>query len=145
MSLDGPAQESLLERFNALIPGTLMETLQMRYVGVDPEAPMLQMAMPVGPAVHQPAGLLHGGVSAALAESVGSAASALLLSDPDQYHILGTHLQCHHLRSAREGTITATARCVHGGRTSHLWEIKVCDEQDKLLSHCHLTNRIIPK
>jgi uncharacterized protein (TIGR00369 family) len=122
-----------------------METLQMRYVGVDPEAPMLQMAMPVGPAVHQPAGLLHGGVSAALAESVGSAASALLLSDPDQYHILGTHLQCHHLRSAREGTITATARCVHGGRTSHLWEIKVCDEQDKLLSHCHLTNRIIPK
>lgn len=145
MALDLPSEESLLKRFNALLPHTLMETLQMRYVGVDPQQPMLQMAMPVGPAVHQPAGLLHGGVSAALAESTGSAASALLLSDPDQYHILGTHLQCHHLRSAREGTITATAHCVHSGRTSHLWEIKVCDEQDKLLSHCHLTNRIIPK
>jgi uncharacterized protein (TIGR00369 family) len=145
MPLEPQAEAQLLERFNALLPGTLMETLQMRFVAVDPEAPLLQMAMPVGPAVHQPAGLLHGGVSAALAESVGSAASALLLPDPEQYHILGTHLQCHHLRSAREGTITATARCVHGGRTSHLWEIKVGDEQDKLLSHCHLTNRIIPK
>lgn len=135
----------LLERFNALIPNTLMETLGMRYVAVDPDEGMLRMSMQVGAAVHQPLGLLHGGASAALAESTGSASSALLLEDPQLYHILGTHLNCHHLRSVESGTIYATARIVHQGKSSHLWEIKITNEQEQLVSHCHLTNRIIPK
>lgn len=136
---------SLLERFNALIPNTLMDTLGMRYVAVDPEEGMLRMSMAVGTPVHQPMGLLHGGASAALAESTGSASSALLLDDPQDYNILGTHLDCHHLRSVESGTIYATARIIHQGKSTHLWEIKITDEQEQLIAHCHLTNRIIPK
>lgn len=138
-------QTALLERFNALIPDTLMETLGMRYVAVDPQRGMLRMSMEVDKKVHQPMGFLHGGASAALAESTGSASSALLLEEPGKYSILGTHLNCHHLRSVESGTIYATALIIHQGNSTHLWEIKITDEQEQLISHCHLTNRIIPK
>ena len=137
-------EEQLLMRFNDMCRNTLMETLEMKFTAVDPDAGTVQMQMPVKPRVHQPMGLLHGGASAALAESLGSA-SSLVFADPEKYAVMGIQLSCNHLRSKREGVITGTASILHKGRSTHLWEIKITDEEGKLISHCKLTNMIIKK
>ncbi len=89
-------------------------------------------------------GLLHGGASVALAESVGSAASMLFVN-PELSEIRGIEISANHLRAKREGIVTGTARIVHKGRSIHLWEIKITDENDKLISLCKLTNMVLPK
>ena len=122
---------------------TLMETLGIEYIDVDSESGMLKASMPVSSKVHQPMGLLHGGASAALAESVGSAASCLF-ADPREYAILGIELSCNHIRSVKEGLIIGTGRIIHKGRSTHLWEIEITNESGKLISHCKLTNMIMP-
>lgn len=121
-----------------------METLEIKYIDVDAEAGFLTASMPVNSRVHQPAGLLHGGASAALAESVGSASSVLFV-DPEKFAVLGIELSCNHIRAKREGMIYAHAKILHKGRSTHLWEIRISDEQDRLISHCKLTNMIVPK
>lgn len=141
---EGLSNKDILRQLNAIRPGTLMQTLDMEYVQVNPEEGSLTIKMPVGPKVHQPAGLLHGGASAALAESVGSASSVLYV-DPEKYNVLGISLSCNHLRSLSEGWIFGTARIIHKGRSTHLWEIEIKDELDRLISHCKLTNMIVPK
>lgn len=133
----------MLSEFNRMSSNTLMETLHIEYTDVDPQKGMLKATMPVNPSVHQPMGLLHGGATAALAESVGSAASCLF-ANPAEYAILGIELSCNHIRSKKEGLITATANVIHKGRSTHLWEITIVDEDDKLISHCKLTNMIVP-
>lgn len=138
------SKEEILSRLNAVIPNTLMETLEMRFIDVDVEKGQVKMSMPVNSRVHQPMGLLHGGASAALAESIGSA-SSLLFADPEKYNVLGIELSCNHLKSKKAGTIYATANIIHKGRTTHLWEIRITDEEDKLISHCKLTNLIIER
>jgi uncharacterized protein (TIGR00369 family) len=100
--------------------------------------------MPVNSKVHQPIGLLHGGASVALAESVGSFASALSV-DLDKFEVRGIEISANHLKSIKEGIVTATARPIHKGKTTHLWEIRIVDEQQNLISLCKLTNIILPK
>ena len=134
----------MLAAFNATVPNTLMETLNMRYIDVDAEKGMVKVEMPVTPRVHQPMGLLHGGASAALAESVGSASSVLYV-DREKYAVLGIELSCNHIRSKREGMVYGIAQILHKGRTTHLWEIRVEDEEGKLISHCKLTNIVVAK
>jgi uncharacterized protein (TIGR00369 family) len=136
-------KEEMLAAFNANSKNTLMETLNIEYVDLDPEAGMLKVSMPVTPRVHQPMGLLHGGATAALAESVGSA-SSILMVDRKKYAVLGIELSCNHLRAKREGMVYGTATVLHQGRTTHLWEIKVEDEEGRLISHCKLTNLVVP-
>ncbi|MGB0175930.1 MAG: PaaI family thioesterase [Owenweeksia sp.] len=136
-------KKDILDRFNAMVPNTLMETLEIRYVDVDAEAGMVKATMPVNPRVHQPMALLHGGASAALAESLGSASSCLYAS-PEEYAVLGIEISCNHIRSKKEGLVTATANILHKGRSTHLWEIRIEDEDGKLISHCKLTNMIVP-
>lgn len=136
-------KEAMLEAFNAMTANTLMETLEIKYIDVDAEAGMLKVSMPVTPRVHQPAGLLHGGASAVIAESVGSA-SSVLYADPEKYAVLGIQLSCNHLRSKRAGMVYGTARIIHKGRSTHLWEIEITDEEERLISHCKLTNMIVP-
>jgi uncharacterized protein (TIGR00369 family) len=89
-------------------------------------------------------GLLHGGASAALAESVGSAASIMFIN-PEKQEVRGIEISANHLKSKREGTIYGTARIVHQGRSIHLWEIKITDEKGALISLCKLTNMILPR
>jgi uncharacterized domain 1 len=137
-------REEYLKAFQAFVPNTLMETLGIEYTDLDLEAGVVQATMPVGPRVHQPMGLLHGGASAALAESLGSAASALY-ANPQDHDILGINLECSHLRSKRSGMVTATGTLVHRGRKMHLWHIKISDEEGKLISDCKLTNLIVPR
>lgn len=120
-----------------------METLEMEYVDVDHEKGMLQVKMPVTPKVHQPMGLLHGGATAAVAETVGSAASAMY-ARPEEYAIVGLQLSCNHIKSKREGYVLGTANLQHKGRTTHLWDITITDEIGQVISHCKLTNMILP-
>ena len=121
---------------------TLMETLEIEYI--DAGEDYLVAKMPVNSRVHQPMGLLHGGATVALAESVGSAASIMFMN-PEKQEVRGIEISANHLRSKREGMVYATAKIIHQGRSIHLWEIKIVDENDRLISICKLTNMILPK
>jgi uncharacterized protein (TIGR00369 family) len=131
-----------LERLNSMTKNTLMETLDIRYTEIGPD--YLVATMPVNEKVHQPVGLLHGGASVAFAESVGSPAS-LLFVDPERYEVRGIEISANHLRTKRKGLLTATARILHKGTMTHLWEIRIVDEKENLISLCKLTNIIIPR
>ncbi len=133
-------KEKILLMCNAFSKNTLMETLEIEFI--DAGEDFLVAKMPVNPRIHQPMGLLHGGASVALAESVGSAASMLFVN-PEEYEIRGIEISANHLRSKKEGIVFGTAKIIHKGRSLHLWEIKITDEEGKLISLCKLTNMVL--
>ncbi|WP_124980784.1 hotdog fold thioesterase [Nonlabens xiamenensis] len=135
-------KQEILSRCNAICRNTLMETLDIEFVDVGED--FLTGRMPVTSKVHQPDGVLHGGASVALAESVGSAASYMFL-DTDQFAIRGLEISANHTRSKKDGHIFATARFLHKGRTTQLWEIRIEDEQQQLISICKLTTIALKK
>ena len=119
MSFD---KEKVLELCNRWSKNTLMETLEIEYI--DAEEGMLKARMPVNPKVHQPMGLLHGGATVALAESVGSAASLMFINTEKQ-EVRGIEIAANHLKSKKEGTVYGTAKIIHQGASIHLWELKL--------------------
>ncbi len=125
---------------NQIVKGNMLEYLGIRFI--DAGENFLAAEMPVGPKVYQPMGLLHGGASAALAESVGSTASYLFI-DGTKQKALGIDLQINHLKSVREGKITAKATAIHIGKKIHLWEIKIRNQNNELIAHAKLTNIIL--
>lgn len=135
-------KEKILQLCNEWCNNTLMQTLEIEYI--DAGEGFLTAKMPVNSRVHQPMGLLHGGATVALAESVGSAAS-LMFINTDKQEVRGIEISANHLKSKREGIVYCTARIIHQGRSIHLWEIKITDENDKLISLCKLTNMILPR
>ena len=135
-------KEKVLAICNSISKNTLMETLNIEYI--DAGEDFLVARMEVNSRVHQPMGLLHGGASVALAESVGSAASHLFV-DTDTQEVRGIEIAANHLKSIREGYVYGTARMVHKGRTIHLWEIKITDEEGNLISLCKLSNIVLEK
>jgi uncharacterized protein (TIGR00369 family) len=135
-------KQNILARCNAICKNTLMETLDITFVDVGDD--FLTAKMPVNSRVHQPDGVLHGGASVALAESVGSAASYLFL-DTDSFAIRGLEISANHTRSKVDGYVLATARFLHKGRTTQLWEIRITDEQERLISICKLTTIALKK
>lgn len=135
-------KEKILYYCNKVSKNTLMQTLNIEYIDAGPD--YLVATMPVNSSVHQPMGLLHGGATVALAESVGSAASMLFVNS-DVSEVRGIEIAANHLKAKRNGIVTATARIVHKGKSIHLWEIRVVDENDHLISLCKLTNMILPK
>lgn len=139
MSFD---KEKMLKLCNEWSKNTLMETLEIKYTDAGDD--YLVATMPVNPRVHQPMGLLHGGASVALAESVGSAAS-LMFVNPEKQEVRGIEISANHVRSKKEGLVTATARILHKGASIHLWEIRIVDENEKLVSLCKLTNMVLPR
>lgn len=104
----------------------------------------LQARMPVDHRTRQPYGLLHGGASCVLAETAGSVASALVV-DTSQFSCVGMEINANHIRSVREGWVTGTVTPLHLGRTSHVWDIKIHDEQGKLICVSRLTVAIIQR
>lgn len=132
----------MLHLCNEWSKNTLMETLEIKYI--DAGEDFLVATMPVNSRVHQPMGLLHGGATVALAESVGSAASIMFVN-PEKSEVRGIEISANHLKSKKEGMVTATAKIIHKGASIHLWEIKIVDENEKLISLCKLTNMILPK
>ena len=133
-------KEKILSMCNAFSRNTLMETLEIEFIDAGDD--FLVAKMPVNPRIHQPMGLLHGGASVTLAESVGSAASMLFVN-PEESEIRGIEISANHLRSKKEGIVFGTAKIIHKGRSLHLWEIKITDEEGKLISLCKLTNMVL--
>ena len=127
---------------NKMLCNTLMETLSIKVVEIGSDFVVAQM--PVTLAVHQPDGILHGGASVALAESVGSIATHLFV-DTEKYFVRGLEISANHLKSIKEGVVTATAKPIHRGRTTHLWEIRIEDDAKNLISLCKLTAILLPK
>lgn len=131
-----------LALINEYSKNTLMQTLEIEYIDVGKD--YLIAKMPVNPRVHQPMGLLHGGATVALAESVGSAASMIFV-DSQKYEVRGIEISANHLKSIKEGVVYAKATIIHKGRSIHLWEIKVTNENGDLISLCKLTNMILER
>ncbi len=107
-------------------------------------AGQLCASMPVDARTHQPMGLLHGGATAALAESLGSVGSFLLVDQASQAPV-GIEINVNHLKGVRSGQVTATGDLLHQGRRSHVWDIRVRDERDELIAVCRLTVMIIER
>jgi 1,4-dihydroxy-2-naphthoyl-CoA hydrolase len=135
-------REQILDICQKMSKNTLMETLSITYI--DAGEDFLVAKMPVNPTVHQPMGILHGGATVALAESVGSAASHFFI-DTSKFIVKGIEISANHLKSKTSGEVYATAKIIHKGRQLHLWEIRITDENDQLISLCKLTNIVLPK
>ena len=135
-------KEKILEVCNSMVKGNLMETLEIEFVDLGKD--FLSARMPVTPKVHQIHGLLHGGATVALAETVGSAAVSVLSQDPS-ISTVGIEISANHLKSTSNGYVTATARPLHMGKTIQLMEIRVVDDQGNLISHCKLSTFSRPK
>jgi len=133
---------AILKAFNESSKNTLMETLDIEYVALGDD--FLTAKMPVNSKVHQPYGQLHGGATAALAESVGSAASNFFIDSKTQF-VNGIQLSINHIKSKREGVVYATATNIHKGRTTHLWEVRIVDENNDLISVAKMTNIVLTK
>ena len=119
-----------------------MQHLNIEYIDIGKN--FLKAKMPINSKVHQPDKVLHGGATVALAESVGSAASYIHIN-PLTHTIRGLEISANHVRSAKKGNVYATARSIHIGKKTHLWEIKVIDDDNKLISHCKLTTIVVKK
>ena len=135
------SKQEVFAHMNSLCEDTLMETLRIKYVDVDVAKGKLVATMQVDSRVYQPMKILHGGATVALAESVGSAASQLLI-DPSKEMAVGAEISANHLKSALTGLLIATAECLHQGKSSHLFKIKVENEQGELISMVKLLNFI---
>ncbi|MFZ9680654.1 MAG: hotdog fold thioesterase [Bacteroidia bacterium] len=120
--------EAILETVRETMRGNLCETLGMEILLA--EMGHLQARMPVDQRTRQPFGLLHGGASVALAETLGSI-GANMLAGPDRFAV-GMEINANHLRAVRDGYVTGTAKLIHNGRSSQVWEIRICDDQDQL-------------
>ena len=121
---------------------TLMETLNIMFTEIGDNYVICKM--PVNSSVHQPAGILHGGATAALVETVGSFASRYFIKDKD-LAIRGVEITTNHVRSISEGFVYAKASNIHMGRTMQIWEVRVTDQSEKLISIGKLTTLAIKK
>jgi 1,4-dihydroxy-2-naphthoyl-CoA hydrolase len=134
-------QDIDIASLNGWSANTLMEAIgiQMTAMGDD----WLQGTMPVDRRTHQPYGLLHGGASVALAETLGSTAAMLTL-DPAKERAVGLDINANHVRGVLSGTVTGTARPLHLGRSTQVWEIRIEDESGKLVCISRLTMAVVP-
>lgn len=133
----------LVEKMNALNKGTMMETLGIEYLDI--KEGYVYARMFVTQALSQPYGMLHGGASMALAESIGGVGSAYYC-DIDKYVIRGMQFSANHVKAAKVGTyVYATANIIHKGRQTHVWNIDIKNDNEEIISTCRLTNFIMQK
>ncbi len=135
-------QEYTLKELNERSKGTMGEFLEMKFIEIGDD--YLCMTMPVDNRTKQPYGLLHGGASAALAETIGSVASSLCIN-PEKQICVGIEINCNHIRGKKDGIVTAVVRPLHIGATTHVWDIKINDEHSKLVCVSRLTVAILKK
>lgn len=129
-----------IDDLTGISSNTMAEFLGLKWVDIGDD--YLKMSMPVNPTTRQPYGFLHGGASCALAETIGSIGSALVI-DRAKYYCVGLEINANHLRSVTEGIVTATARPLHLGKTTHVWDIKIYDDKEKLFCVSRLTVAIL--
>ncbi|SIS98740.1 1,4-dihydroxy-2-naphthoyl-CoA hydrolase [Kaistella chaponensis] len=133
-------KEQILEKLNNWGGETLGKTLNIVFTEVTNET--LTATMPVTPRVHQPYGIMHGGASCVLAETLGSCLSVLHV-DIEKFAPVGTNINSNHLRSKKDGLVTGTAKFIRKGKTMHVSEIEIRDEKGELINHTTMTNAII--
>jgi len=133
-------QPADLARINAWSANTMMETLGIRITAIGDD--WLQGTMPVDHRTHQPYGLLHGGASVVLAETLGSTAAMLTL-DPEKELAVGLDINANHIRGVRSGIVTGTARALHIGRSTQVWEIRIESEDGALVCISRITMAVI--
>jgi uncharacterized protein (TIGR00369 family) len=135
------SKEDILKQANQVCKNTLMETLNIEFVDFGDNSVIARM--PVNARVYQPDGVLHGGASVALAESVGSFA-AQVFSNLQEVFVRGIEINANHIKSVSEGYVYAKAIFIHKGKTTQLLEIRITDEKDNLISLCKLTTISLP-
>jgi 1,4-dihydroxy-2-naphthoyl-CoA hydrolase len=131
-----------LEQLQESVRNTLSEHLGIRYTEIGTD--YLRATMPVDARTHQPAGVLHGGASLALAESIGSVGANLCV-DRSTHVCVGQEINANHLRPVAAGLVTATARPYHVGARSQVWHIEIAEEKGKLVCVSRLTMAVLPR
>ncbi|NMM47970.1 hotdog fold thioesterase [Marinigracilibium pacificum] len=131
-----------IEDLNAYIQDTMISTIGIEFTQVTES--FIEAKVPVDSRTVQPYGLLHGGASVALAETLGSMASQLLIDETKQYCV-GLEINANHVRGARSGFVVGRAKAIHIGRTTHIWSIEIKNEEDKLVCISRLTVAVINK
>lgn len=131
-----------LEQLNAKNANTILEHIGIEFTEVGED--YIKARMPVDRRTHQPYGLLHGGASVVLAESLGSTATYLVI-DPEKYDAVGIEINANHVRAARSGWVIGTTRAIHIGRSTQIWEIRIENEAGKLVCVSRLTVAVIDK
>ncbi len=129
-----------ITQIQSLGKDTLGDNLGMQFTELGSN--YIKATMPVDKRTKQPYGLLHGGASVALAETLGSVGSALIIDDT-KYYCVGLEINANHIRSVRDGIVTGTATPLHIGATTHIWDIKIHTPQQKLVCVCRLTVAIL--
>jgi 1,4-dihydroxy-2-naphthoyl-CoA hydrolase len=134
-------RDEFIRRHQSLLPHTASAALGIRVASYDPDA--LQVSLDIDDRHRQPMGWLHGGISALLAESAASIAAAMSI-DVERYEAFGVDLNATHLRAKRSGSIVATARPLRRGRTTHVYQVDVTDENHHLICTARCTLAIRP-
>lgn len=129
-----------IDGLNSSLKNTIGELLDIRFESFDDES--ITASMVVDSRTHQPYGLLHGGASVVLAETLGSTASYLCI-DSSKFYCVGLEVNANHLRGVRSGRVTAVARAVHLGRTTHVWDIRLSSEDGKASCISRLTVAVV--
>lgn len=137
-------KEEILAFINSWGEETFAKTLNIQFTNIDLENETLTATMPVLPRIHQPFGIMHGGASCVLAETMGSSLSNIFI-DGKKYYGVGTNINSNHLKSKKDGIVTAVARFIRKGKTMHVSEIEIRDEKGQLINHTTMTNAIINK
>lgn len=135
-------QRPTVDGLNKFAQNTLLEHLDIRFTEVGDD--YLVATMSVNARTHQPFGLLHGGASVALAESLGSSAANCCL-DMEQNYAVGVEINANHLRPVRNGQVTGTTRPVHVGRRTQVWETRIEDNAGRLVCVSRLTLAVMPR
>ncbi len=135
-------KSEVLKAINAGNKNTLMESLGIEFT--DASEGYVEAKMPVDSRTHQPMGLLHGGATAALAETLGSIGSYMLI-DRNTEATVGIEVNANHMKGVKSGWVTGKAQILHKGRKLHVWNIEVFDEMENKIAVCRLTNMIIQK
>lgn len=131
-----------LDDLKVMEPGTIHETLGIELTAITDNS--ISGRMPVDHRTKQPAGILHGGASVVLAESLGSIASSFIV-DPEKFYVVGLDVNANHLRPASSGWVYGTAQPVHVGRKTHVWSISITNEAGKLVCMARLTMAVVEK
>lgn len=131
-----------LEGLNAFSEDSMVRHVGITFTEIGKD--YVKATMPVDHRTHQPLGLLHGGASVTLAETLGSVAATMTV-DPDKYYCVGLEINANHIKSVKSGEVEGTARALHIGKSTQVWEIKIINTDEQLVCISRLTMAVIEK